>query len=85
MNCELNTGCKAAERGQEGQFAPGPRGLVGLIIEDFSIFTAGNVLKRILVNLKGTIEKILCSLRSQGASFHNIAPWASKTSRRPRV
>ena len=67
--------------GQEEQFAPGPQGLRGLITQDlktFNILTARNVLKCILSQSKGVIEKIFCSLRSQGASFPGFAPGPPK-------
>ena len=39
---------RAAERGeQDWQFAPGPQGLRGLIIEDVNILTAGNALVKV--------------------------------------
>ena len=59
---------RAAERGeQEGHFAPGPRGLKGLIIGEFDIWTEGNALKCILSQSKGGDRIIFCSPRSQGA------------------
>ena len=54
---------------QEGQFAPGPQGLRGLIIEDFNILAAGNALKYIKSPSKRHDRK---NVPLAGASFRTF-------------
>ena len=55
-----------------------PQGLGGLIIEDFHILIAGNVLKWILNQSKGCDRKIFFLLCSQGALFCSFVPGPQK-------